>query len=89
MDRIANERFRGIPKVGELSKKVLERKLKWYGRVMGRDEEYVVKRVMSMHMEERKPKTEMDGQCKAKGLSGKKTQNRVVWRQLIGNIDPT
>ena len=33
---------------------------------------------------------EVDGQCKCceKGLSGKETPNRAVWRQLVRNINP-
>ena len=33
LDRIRNERIRGIPKVGEISKKVQESSLKWYGHM--------------------------------------------------------
>ena len=32
MDRIRNERIRGTTKVGEISKKVPETRLKWYDR---------------------------------------------------------
>ena len=45
MDRI---RIRQTTKVGEISKKVQERRLKWYRHVMRRGEEYVGKRVMRM-----------------------------------------
>ena len=31
LDRIRNERIRGTTKVGEISKKVQESRLKWYG----------------------------------------------------------
>ncbi len=33
MDRIRNDRIRGTTKVGEISKKVQESRLKWYGHV--------------------------------------------------------
>ena len=33
LDRIRNERIRGIAKVGEISKKVQESSLKWYGHI--------------------------------------------------------
>ena len=39
--------------MGEISKKVLERRVKWYGYVMRRDEECVRKRVMTMNVEGR------------------------------------
>ena len=50
LDRIRNERIRGTTKVGEISKKVRENRLKWYGHVLRREDEYVVKRVMGMEV---------------------------------------
>ena len=48
LDRITNERIKGTAKVGEISKKVLECRLKWYGHVLRRKDEYVGKRVIDM-----------------------------------------
>ena len=45
-----NERIRGASKVGEISKKVRESRLKWYGHVLRRDGECVGKRVMVMEV---------------------------------------
>ena len=39
LDKIRNERIRGKTKVGEITKKVHERRLKWYGHVMRRERE--------------------------------------------------
>ena len=39
LDRIRNERFRGTTKVGEISKKVKESRLKWHGHVLRREDE--------------------------------------------------
>ena len=50
MDRIRNESIRGTTKVGEISKKVQESRLKWYGHVSRREDEYVGKRVMGMEV---------------------------------------
>ena len=41
LDKIRNERIRGTTKVGEITKKVQESRLKWYGHVMRREEHYV------------------------------------------------
>ena len=46
LDRIRNEIIIGTSKVGEMSKKVQESRLKWYGRVLRREEEYVGNSVM-------------------------------------------
>ena len=50
LDRIRNERIRGTTKVGEISKKVQESRLRWYGHVLRREDEYVGKRVMAMEV---------------------------------------
>ena len=51
LDIIINERNRGTTKVGEISKKVHESRLKWYGHhVFRREEEYVGKRVIVMEV---------------------------------------
>ena len=50
LDRIRNERIRGTERVGEISKKVQESRLKLYGHVLRREEEYVGKRVMGMEV---------------------------------------
>ena len=36
--------------MGEISKKVQESRLKWYGHVLRREDEYVGKRVMAMEL---------------------------------------
>ena len=36
LDRIRNERIRGTTKMGEISKKARESRLKWYGHVLRR-----------------------------------------------------
>ena len=38
VDRISNERIRGAMKVGEISKKVQESRLKWYVHVLRRED---------------------------------------------------
>ena len=50
LDRIRNERIRGTTKVGEISKKVQESRLKLYGHVLRREYEYVGKRGMAMEV---------------------------------------
>ena len=49
VDRI-NEIIRGTTKVGEISKKVQASRLKWYGHVLRREDEYVGKRAMGMEV---------------------------------------
>ena len=51
LDKIRNERIRGTTKVGEITKKVQERRLKLYGHVMRREEHYVGGRAMVMKVQ--------------------------------------
>ena len=54
LDKIRNERIRGTTKVGEITKKVQERRLKWYGQVMRREEHYVGRRAIEMKVHGRR-----------------------------------
>ena len=97
LDRIRNERIRGTTKVGEISKKVQESRLKWYGHVLRREDEYVGKRVMAMEIPGKRrrgrPKRRwMDtigNDLSEKELSREDTQDRAKWRSLVRHIDPT
>ncbi len=97
MDRIRNERIRGTVKVTEISKKVQERRLQWYGHVMRREENYVGRRTMSMEVEGtrgrgRPRRRWMDSvreDLRAKQLVGDEFGHRAEWRRLIRNVDPT
>ena len=53
LDKIRNERIRATTKVGEITKKVQERRLKWYWHVMKREEHYVGRRAMVMKVQGR------------------------------------
>ena len=46
-DKIRNEHIRGTTKVVQASRKITERRLKWYGHVMSKEEDHVVRRVMT------------------------------------------
>ena len=52
-DKIRNEYIRGTLKVELLGMKIREGRLRWYGHVMKRDQEYVKRRVMEMELRER------------------------------------
>ena len=51
LDTIRNERIRGTTKVGEITKKVHEIRLKWYWHVMRREEHYVGRVVVEMKVQ--------------------------------------
>ena len=54
LDKIRNERIRGTTKVGKITNKVQEMRLKWCGHVMRREEHYVGGRAMVMKVQGRR-----------------------------------
>ena len=95
-DKIRNEWIRGTVKVVEVSKKAQERRLKWFGHVMRREDEYVGKRVMNMKVEggrgRGRPKfrwkDRISSDMREKGLREQDIQDRGRWRRLTRNSDP-
>ena len=68
-DKIRNEHIRGTTKVVQASRKITERRLKWYGHVMRMEEDHVVRRSSDDESDtgERKrgrPKTRWKDVCK-------------------------
>ena len=51
LDKIRNEKIRGSTKVGENSKKVQEHRMRWYGHVMSRYDEYVGTRAIGIEVQ--------------------------------------
>ena len=90
-DKIRNEYIRGTVKVERLGMKMREGRLRWYGHVIRRDQEYVGKKMMEMEL----PGKRKRGRPKRKFLDvvkedmrkvgAKKTdiENRTVWRKII------
>ena len=92
LDKIRNERIRGTTKVGEITKNVQERRLKWYGQVMRREEHYVGRRVMVMKLQGRRKRRWLDkvkDDIKEKGLSADDVYGRATWSRMSSYIDPT
>ena len=55
-DKIRNEYIRGTVKVERLGMKMRERRLRWYGHVMRRDQEYVKRKIMEMELPRKRKK---------------------------------
>ncbi|KAI5726127.1 hypothetical protein M8J77_024147 [Diaphorina citri] len=96
LDKIRNEIIRGKVKVLEISKKIQEKRLQWYGHIERRDEEYVGNKVREMEVEGQRgrgrPKKKwinnINEDLREKQLTGNEVQNRHDWRQLTRNVDP-
>ena len=83
LDRIRNQRIRGTTMVGEISKKVQESRLKWYGQLLRRKEEYVGKRMMVMEV----PGKRRRGRLKRRWLDS--IRNELSERELSGRTRKT
>ena len=53
-DKIRNEHIRSTVKVERLGMKMREVRLRWYGHVMRRDQEYVGRKMMEMELPEKR-----------------------------------
>ena len=95
-DRIKNDYIRGTVKVKEISKKLQERRLQWFGHVMRREEDSVCKRTMNLEVpgtrKRGRPKMRwrdtVNRDMREKNVSERMVQDRRRWRRLITNSDP-
>ena len=92
-DKIRNEHIRGTTKVAQASRKITERRLKWYGHVMRMEEDHVVKRVTTKAIPGKRkrgrPKTRWKDVCKMDmqtvGLREGDAGDRDYWKEMINN----
>ena len=84
-DKIRNQYIRGTVKVKQLGTKLMEGKLRWYGHVMRRDQEYVGRRWS--YRKRGKPKRRFLDVLKEDmgkvGAREKDIENRTLWRNII------
>ena len=96
LDKIKNEVIRGTAHVQRLGDRLREARLRWYGHVQRRDEEYIGKRMLEMQLpgnrrRGRPRRRFMDGvleDMKIVGVSEKDVSDRVRWRKAIRCGDP-
>ena len=90
-DKIRNEHIRNTVKIEQLGMKIREDRLRWYGHVMKRDQEYVGRKMMKMELLEKRrrgrPKRrfldvvkEDMGEVGAKEMD---VEDRKMWRMMI------
>ena len=90
-DKIRNEYIRSAIKVERLGMKVREGRLRWYGHVMRRDQDYVGRKMMKMELPGKRrrgrPKRRfVDVVKEDKEKVGSKemdVKDRKVWRMMI------
>ena len=90
-DKIRNEHIKSTVKVERLGMKMREGRLRWYGHVMRRDQEYVGRKKMEMELPRKRrigrPKRRFLDVVKEdmKEVGEKETdiQDRKMWRMMI------
>ena len=95
-DKIRNEYIRNTVEVERLEMKMREGRLRWYGHVMRRDQEYVGRRVMELELPEKRKRGRlkrkfldvMKEDIREVGAREKDIENRTLWRKIIrcGNL---
>ena len=90
-DKIKNDYIMGTIKIERLGMKMREGRLRWYGHVMRRDQEYIGRRVIEMEL----PGKRKRGRPKRRFLDVVKEdmekvgvwemdiENRTLWRKII------
>ena len=90
-DKIRNENIKSTVKVEQLGMKMREGRLRWYGHVMRRDQEYVGRKMMEMEL----PGKRRRGRPKRRFLDAVKedmqevgvketdVEDRKMWRMMI------
>ena len=84
-DKIRNEHIRSTVKVEQLGMKMKEGRLRWYGHVMRRDQEYVGRKMMEVELPGKRRRfvdvvKEDMGEIGAKETDA---EDRKMWRMMI------
>ena len=80
-DKIRNAYIRNTVKVERLRMKLREDRLKWYGHVMRRNQEYVGRRVTEMELPEKREAKEKISGCSDGGYRGGWCKGDGCWKQ--------
>ncbi|KAI5720850.1 hypothetical protein M8J77_012470 [Diaphorina citri] len=96
MDRIRNEVIRNKIKVTEITNKIQERRLQWFGHIERRDQDYIGKKIREMRVvgnrKRGRPKKKwmncVNEDLRNKGLTGVEVNDRADWKRLTKNADP-
>ncbi|KAI5715080.1 hypothetical protein M8J77_010243 [Diaphorina citri] len=98
MDRIRNEYIRGSVKVGPIGKKIQESRMRWFGHLERRDEDYIGKQIEKLEIRGRRKrgrpkkrwKDKVNEDLREKGWRRGEALDRGLWRRRIkdGNVDP-
>ncbi|KAG7296805.1 hypothetical protein JYU34_020747 [Plutella xylostella] len=96
LDKVRNEHIRGSFKVAPIAEKLKETRLRWFGHVMRREDDYAVKKAMHIPSQSRgrgrPPATwwsNIEKEMKAQNLTTSTTRDRISWRRSTRRPDPS
>ncbi|XP_063372213.1 uncharacterized protein LOC134660405 [Cydia amplana] len=94
-DRIRNEYVRGSFKIAPIEEKLKEKRLRWYGHVLRRPSDHMVRVALDLPMTKRgrgrRPATwltTVQNDLKNTNIDAGTAQNRPVWRKRTRRADP-
>ena len=97
-DKIRNEYIRGSVKVGRIGNKIQESRMRWFGHLERRDEDYIGKQIERMSITGKRKrgrpkmrwKDRVNEDMREKGWHRGEALDRLLWRGRIkdGNADP-
>ena len=90
-DKIRNEHIRGTTRVVQASKKITEKRLKWYGHARRMKEEQIVRRMLDVDIPRKRRRGRPNLRCKdackrdmtQAGLKEDKATGRADWRKKL------
>ena len=96
LDHVTNDTIRITMKVAPITKKVQERRLRWYGHVRRREEEHITRLAMSVEVPGRRPRgrpklrwtDKVKSDLRELGIDERQALDRETWRRLIRVADP-
>ncbi|XP_073950972.1 uncharacterized protein [Choristoneura fumiferana] len=95
LDKVRNEHIRGSYKVAPIADKVKESRMRWYGHVMRRSDDHVVKKALALPDNNRgrgRPLatwwSTISRDLKQAQLNEETTQDRPTWRMRTRRADP-
>ncbi|XP_055711516.1 uncharacterized protein LOC129806769 [Phlebotomus papatasi] len=94
-DKVKNDRIRESLGVQHITEKSRERRLRWYGHIMRRGEDHIVRRTMEIKEMKRGPgrpptawKSTINTDMRRNHLVNAETQERATWSLQSRRADP-
>jgi hypothetical protein len=95
MDKVQNKHTRGSMKVTPINGKIKEARMKWYGHVMRRDDDHIVRKTLDIQENRRgrgRPhptwRVTVEKDMREQNLEQSTVQDRRSWRLMIRRADP-